>query len=94
MINGIGLSGSSLGGVSSQSGTQRSETVAKSTGPLAAQEDRAAVSTTSSQIVAAGVPIDTDRVASLRAAIKAGTYRADPQSIAGKMIASDLPVGL
>lgn len=94
MINSIGSSATSLGGVNSQSGTQRSETVAKTSVPVAAQEDRGAVSTTSAQIVSAGAPVDTDRVSALRAAIKAGTYKADPQAIAGKMIASDLPAAL
>jgi negative regulator of flagellin synthesis FlgM len=95
MINGIGLSGGgSLSGVGSQSGTQRSEGAARVNIPTSSLEDRSAVSTTVSRIAAEGAPIDGDRVASLRAAIKSGTYRPDAKAIAGSMISADLGAGL
>jgi len=95
MINGIGLSnGGSLVGIGGKT-TQRGEG-AQRVAPTstASIEDRAAVSTTSSQMVAQGAPVDLDRVASLRAAIKAGQYRPDAKAIAGTMIQSDMGAGL
>jgi negative regulator of flagellin synthesis FlgM len=37
-------------------------------------------------------PVDTDRVAALRAAIASGSYRADPIAIAQRIIAADQPL--
>ena len=45
-------------------------------------------------MVAEGAPVDLDRVASLRAAIKSGQYRPDARAIAGSMIQSDMGAGL
>lgn len=42
-------------------------------------------------LAASGPPVDTDRVAALRAAIANGSYKVDADAIAGKMIALDLP---
>jgi negative regulator of flagellin synthesis FlgM len=93
MINGISSSiGGGLGGIG-QTSTQKGEAVQRAK-PGVAQEDRAAVTTTIGQIAAGGAPIDSDRVSALRAAIRAGTYRADPQAIAQKMISSDLGTSL
>jgi negative regulator of flagellin synthesis FlgM len=93
MINGISSSiGGGLSGIG-QTSTQKGEAVQRAK-PSVAQEDRAAVTTTIGQIAAGGAPIDTDRVSALRAAIRAGTYRADPQAIAQKMISSDLGTSL
>jgi negative regulator of flagellin synthesis FlgM len=58
------------------SATQASNTVANPAAELAAQ----------------GAPIDTDKVASIRAAIAGGTYKIDAKAIADRMIALDLPV--
>lgn len=89
MINGISSSiGGGLGGIG-QTGTQKSDAVQRAR-TSTAPEDRGAVSTTIGQIVAAGAPIDGDRIAALRTAIRAGTYRADPRQIAHTMIATDL----
>lgn len=90
MINGIGPSGGSLIDAARHQTTQRSEAVARSAG--ASREDIAAVSTTISQLAAGGPPVDGKRVDALKAAIRAGSYRADPQAIAGKMVDSDLGV--
>ncbi len=43
------------------------------------------------QLAAAGAPVDTDKVAAVRTAIAAGRYVIDPQAIADRMIALDLP---
>jgi negative regulator of flagellin synthesis FlgM len=95
MINGIGLSsGGSLSGLTGGTASQRSDATARAKTASAALEDRASVSTTFGQIAAAGAPIDGDRVSALRAAIKAGTYRADPTAISTAMIRSDLGASL
>ena len=49
-----------------------------------------AATTSAGQVVrdmAASAPVDTARVAALRLAIAAGSYKPDPQAIAAKMIA-------
>lgn len=95
MINSIGLStGSSLAGVGAHSAAQRGEATQRTSSLTAAPEDRAAVSTTVSQIAAQGAPVDVDRVAALKAAIRSGQYRVDPKAIAGGMISGDLGTGL
>ncbi|MGN6124652.1 MAG: flagellar biosynthesis anti-sigma factor FlgM [Sphingomonas oligoaromativorans] len=96
MINGIGLStGGSLAGIGGKTATQRGEGAQRVTPTQTSSiEDRAAVSTTSAQMVAEGAPVDLDRVASLRAAIKSGQYRPDARAIAGSMIQSDMGAGL
>lgn len=95
MINSIGLStGSSLTNVGAHAATQRGEAAQRTSSLTSSPEDRAAVSTTVSQIAAQGAPIDIDRVAALKAAIRSGQYRADPKAIAGGMISGDLGTGL
>lgn len=96
MISGIGLStGGSLSGIGGGTAAQRGEGAQRvSSKPAVALEDRAAVSSTVSQLAAQGAPIDGDRVAALKAAIKGGTYRADPAKIAGSMIDADLGASL
>lgn len=93
MINSIGPSSTSLSGIGTNA-AQRGEAAQKIDKPTSALEDRAAVSTTVSQLAAGGAPIDSDRVAALRAGIKLGSYRADPQAIARAMISTDLGAGL
>jgi flagellar biosynthesis anti-sigma factor FlgM len=92
MINGIGLSGNSLVDAARQQATQRGEAVSRPNG--AAREDIGAVSTTISQLAAGGAPVDGSRVDALRASIRAGAYRVDPQAIAGKMVDTDLGAAL
>lgn len=93
MINSIGSSGTSLSGIGTGA-AQRGDAAAKIAKPTTSVEDRGAVSTTVSQMAAEGAPIDTDRVSALKAAIKAGTYKADPQAISRAMISGDLETGL
>lgn len=84
MINGIGSSTSALlGGITHGAANGITRLVGGRTPASSAL-------TTSAAIVADGAPIETDRVASLRAAIRAGSYRADAGAIAAKMITADL----
>ncbi len=84
MINGIGSSTTALlGGVGGGSANGVTRLVG-------ARTQSSSALTTSAQIVADGAPIEGDRIASLRAAIRAGSYRADPSAIATRMIAADL----
>ncbi len=94
MINGIGLSTGSSLGIGAQTATQRGEGAARIKPSTAALEDRGAVTTTVSQLAAMGAPVDVDRVAALRSAIRSGSYRIDPQAIAGKMIGADMSASL
>jgi negative regulator of flagellin synthesis FlgM len=87
MINGIGRSGLSPLGLGGAAASAPARAIGA---PGVAAEDKAAVSTSMGHIAGQGAPVDTDRVAALKAAIAAGAYRADPQAIAAGMIASDL----
>ncbi len=89
MINSVTGTGSTIASIGTAS-TQRGEGAQKLARPGAAAEDRASISNTVAQMAAEGAPIETDRVAALRSAIKAGTYKADPQAIATAMINSDI----
>lgn len=87
MLNGIGAStAAGIGGAQRGEAATRAEAV----GLRAGQQPGNAVATTVGRIAAKGAPVDGDRVAALRAAIRAGSYRADADAIAGKMIAADL----
>ncbi len=84
MIHGIGSPTTALpGGV----GTGATGGVTRLVGPRA---QTSSALTASARIVAEGAPIEGDRIASLRAAIRAGSYRADPSAIAARMVATDL----
>ncbi|WP_294389963.1 flagellar biosynthesis anti-sigma factor FlgM [uncultured Sphingomonas sp.] len=67
----------------------RSEPVAK----VATADTHAATTPKSpaAELAAQGAPVDTGKVAAIRAAIADGTYAIDPQAIAERMIALDLP---
>jgi negative regulator of flagellin synthesis FlgM len=94
MINSIGSSSTSSTALvdAARQGTQRTDALGR---PIStAANDGNAVSTTISRLAAGGPPVDTDRIASLRAAIKAGTYRADPKAIASAMVDSDFGASL
>lgn len=43
------------------------------------------------ELVAGGPPVDADKVAAIRTAIAEGRYPVDPEKIAERMIALDLP---
>lgn len=56
-----------------------------------ASESAASVANPAAALAAQGAPIDTAKVDAIRAKIAAGTYHIDPQAIADRMIAADLP---
>ena len=56
-----------------------------------ASEGSPSVATPAAALAAQGAPIDSAKVDAIRAKIAAGTFRIDPQAIAEKMIATDLP---
>ena len=85
MISGIG---NSLSGITTGIGGKPGAVSVGSTN--AGQARAASALSTVATIVSEGAPIDTDRVAALRAAIKAGSYRPDASAIASKMIEVDL----
>ena len=89
MINSVTGTSSSIASIGTGA-AQRGEGAQKLARTGAAAEDRASISNTVAQMAAEGAPIETDRVSALKAAIKAGTYKADPQAIAGAMIKADL----
>lgn len=86
MINGIGSSTSSLLGTA-LSGAQRTDAASRTT---TAKTGGTTASTIIAQMAADGAPVDIDRVGALRAAIKAGTYKVDPEAIASKMVDLDI----
>lgn len=89
MITGIGSIGTT------RTVDVRSDAVARSTAPQAGTTDTTeAVETPTSpaaKLASLGAPVDSDKVASIRARIAAGTYAVDPEAIAAHMIALDLP---
>ena len=60
-------------------------------GSAAPKAGEAALTNPAAQLAAAGAPIDTAKVASLRQAIAEGRYPIDPQRIADAMIKLDVP---
>lgn len=59
--------------------------------PLATDSVALSGAAASVRDLAAAPPVNEAKVASLKAAIAAGTYTLDPQAVADKMIALDLP---
>lgn len=67
-------------------GLERSAPAAKAAGEGGNAQAGASV-TASAELASKGAPVDTDRVAALRAAIAGGHYSLDSTRIAGAMIA-------
>jgi negative regulator of flagellin synthesis FlgM len=88
MISGIGSTGP-------QRMTDMLRTAGVKPGAAAASasatEEAAAPASPAAALAAEGAPIDTDKVTAIKAAIANGTYAIDPQAIADRMIALDLP---
>lgn len=59
--------------------------------PVAAQAPATSSLSRIARDLSASPPVDTARVLALRTAIAAGTYRADPDAIATKMLALESP---
>lgn len=51
----------------------------------------AAASSPAARMAAEGAPVDMDRIAAIKAAIASGNYPVDPERIADRMLALDLP---
>jgi negative regulator of flagellin synthesis FlgM len=88
----------SMIGAIGSSGIVRSVDVARTdAAPVAAPKgvdagrSEAAVPNPVAELVAQGAPVDMDKVSRLRAAIAEGSYKIDPQAIADRMMALDLP---
>lgn len=87
MIDGVGKSGSNRIDVA-RGAEQGGRVAAIGDKPLRAPS--ASVESAVFEQVSAGAPVDTAKVAAVRAAIADGRYAIDPRAIAEKMIALDL----
>jgi negative regulator of flagellin synthesis FlgM len=92
MVNSVGPTGSSgrIEGARPQ-GTQRSSAAAGTETVRTSGEEEPNVPSPASELASLGPPINNAKVDDLRARIAAGTYRVDPNAVAAKMIALDLP---
>ncbi len=95
MINGIGPGGKGRVDVARTDPALRG-TPAAAVSPLAAETASKAEKPTNpaADLASLGAPIDAKKVAEIRAAIAEGRYPVNPDVIAEKMIALDLPLKL
>jgi negative regulator of flagellin synthesis FlgM len=91
MIDGIGKTGSAGRIDVARSALERSAAAGK-VGDLLSEDAVPAPSTPAAEMAAAGAPVDSEKVAAIRAAIAEGRYPVDPDKIAEKMLALDVPV--
>jgi negative regulator of flagellin synthesis FlgM len=89
MINSVGQ------GISSAIGANSLRESGKARGAAATGSSVSAAASTSAspvaRMAAEGAPVDLDRIAQIKAAIASGNYPVDPDAIAERMIALDLP---
>ena len=90
MINGVGSSGRSRIELP-RTPVEGSSSVTKAGNASAGKAG--GVASSASEIVSAGPPIDSDKVAAIRAAIAENRYPVDADKIAQAMIDLDLPRG-
>jgi negative regulator of flagellin synthesis FlgM len=88
MIDGVGKSGA--GRIDASRGAGQSAPVGRAASGSAADR-QAAVASAVFDLVADGPPVDSAKVAQIRAAIAEGRYPVDAGRIAERMIALDLP---
>ncbi len=88
MIDGIGKAGSGRLELV-RSSVDRAGAVAKA-GDSVPQRAAAGASSAAAAMAAAGAPVDSGKVAAIRAAIAEGRYPVDPDKIARSMIELDL----
>ena len=88
MIDGVGKGGSNR--IDVARGAEQGSRVA-AVGEKSMRAPSAAVESAVFELVSAGAPVDTAKVAAVRAAIAEGRYAVDPKAIADKMVALDLP---
>jgi negative regulator of flagellin synthesis FlgM len=89
MISAIGSTGMARAVQLQGDTVVRSEPVSKTA--AGGTEAAKAQATPAAEMAAQGAPIDMDKVAAIRAKIADGSYKIDPQAIADRMIALDLP---
>ncbi|MEA3388269.1 flagellar biosynthesis anti-sigma factor FlgM [Sphingobium sp. CCH11-B1] len=89
MINSVGQGISSAIGANSlrESGKTRASAV----GGSSLSASASASASPAARMAAEGAPVDLDRIAQIKAAIASGNYPVDPDAIAERMIALDLP---
>jgi len=91
MINSIGQQ--SLAGL--EAAKLRDAGKARATGGVTDSVSTTSAEPASSSVArmaAEGAPVDLERVGAIKAAIASGNYPVDPDAIAAKMLALDLPV--
>jgi negative regulator of flagellin synthesis FlgM len=88
MIDGIGKSGPNR--VDVARGAEQGNRVA-AVGDKAVRARADSVESAVFELVSAGAPVDSAKVAAVRAAIAEGRYAVDPRAIAEQMVALDLP---
>jgi negative regulator of flagellin synthesis FlgM len=88
MIDGIGKGPSRLELV--RGSTARGASVGR-VGERASGPNGSGPASPVAEMASAGAPVDTDKVAAIRAAIAGGRYPVDPDKIAASMLALDLP---
>ena len=91
MIDGIGKSGPAGRIDVARLTLERSQAAGK-VGDALNQDTVSAPATPAAEMAASGAPVDSEKVAAIRAAIAEGRYPVDPDKIAEKMLALDLPV--
>jgi negative regulator of flagellin synthesis FlgM len=89
MINGIGKAGAGRLELV-RSSAERGASVEKA-GGSAAQREVSGFGSIAAEM-AAGAPINSEKVAAIRAAIAEGRYPVDPAKIAARMLEIDLPL--
>jgi len=89
MINAVGPTGIPRAIELRGESVGKSEPVAKVDSTTS--EASGAITTPAAELAAQGAPIDSAKVAEIRAAIANGTYKIDAKAIAERMIALDLP---
>lgn len=88
MIDGVGKTG--LNRIETARGPEKSAAAAP-LGDAATRARQGAVESAVFELVQGGPPVDSAKVASIRAAIAEGRYPVDANRIASRMIALDLP---
>lgn len=89
MVDGIGRTGT--GRIDAQRAAPGKAAAAAPAGVPANDVRPAGVGSAIADLVSSGPPVDSDKVAQIRAAIAAGGYPVDPARIAAAMIDLDLP---
>lgn len=89
MIDGIGKSGTTR--IDLNRSTVGASAQAGKAGSVTARGESASAGGTVADLVSAGPPVDSAKVAAIRAAILEGRYPVDPVKIAERMIDMDLP---